>query len=337
MEVALLQEGGIAAGRRVEARAHNLLQMGAERVVQEEAGGVRLERVVDLVRELEDELVEAEVHLCLNFVVEELLLERGERAVRRVVVDVQRVEDVLHHRARARLQDRVCQNPRQREVDGELQPLGELQVELTVPEVAQVCHLQHCALEVQHQRVEERPLVEVLQRLHQLLTAQILLRVRSLAVKAGTEEAKDSSADELELRCGGADGLDLGGELGSSSLLLAADLHAEVVGSGAADIVCAKVAELDQLLLGVGTLLLDGEGGHFLHVPLDELLQLCVDVRAHDGAERRVCLDHAACHALEHADELGQRKALLLAVVPPHHLLVGVLRQMLRVALRVGV
>ena len=48
---------------------------------------------VDLLAQLVDELVEAEVDLGLDLVVQELLLEDGQRVVGAVVVQVQRVED----------------------------------------------------------------------------------------------------------------------------------------------------------------------------------------------------------------------------------------------------
>ena len=48
---------------------------------------------VDLFAQLVDELVEAEVDLGLDLVVQELLLEDGQRVVGAVVVQVQRVED----------------------------------------------------------------------------------------------------------------------------------------------------------------------------------------------------------------------------------------------------
>ena len=48
---------------------------------------------VDLFAELVDELVEAQVDLSLDLVVQELLLEDGQRVVGAVVVQVQRVED----------------------------------------------------------------------------------------------------------------------------------------------------------------------------------------------------------------------------------------------------
>ena len=48
---------------------------------------------VDLFAQLVDELVEAQVDLSLDLVVQELLLEDGQRVVGAVVVQVQRVED----------------------------------------------------------------------------------------------------------------------------------------------------------------------------------------------------------------------------------------------------
>ena len=48
---------------------------------------------VDLFAQFVDELVEAEVDLSLDLVVQELLLEDGQRVVGAVVVQVQRVED----------------------------------------------------------------------------------------------------------------------------------------------------------------------------------------------------------------------------------------------------
>ena len=48
---------------------------------------------VDLFAQFVDELVEAQVDLSLDLVVQELLLEDGQRVVGAVVVQVQRVED----------------------------------------------------------------------------------------------------------------------------------------------------------------------------------------------------------------------------------------------------
>ena len=51
-----------------------------------------------LIAQFVDKLIKAEVHLSLHFVIEELFAENGESVVSRVVVEIQREENTLHHR-----------------------------------------------------------------------------------------------------------------------------------------------------------------------------------------------------------------------------------------------
>ena len=78
--------------RRVDERSQGLALL-PESLVEEDAAGEVLVVGVDLLAELVDELVEAEVDLGLDLVVEVLLAEHGERVVRAVVVQVQRVQN----------------------------------------------------------------------------------------------------------------------------------------------------------------------------------------------------------------------------------------------------
>ena len=96
-----------------------------------------------LLTQLVDKLIKAKIDLCLNLVVEELPLEVVQGVACTVTVEVQRVEDVLHHVGLLVLQDVVGQDPRQGHLNGELDALahGQLQVELTEPQLRQVTAL----------------------------------------------------------------------------------------------------------------------------------------------------------------------------------------------------
>lgn len=95
LDVSLLEQRLVAIGPRigeyVGARGEAL---DAKPLVQEDAGRELLVVGEYLLAELVDELVEAEVHLGLDLVVEELLAEDGQGVEGAVVVQVQRVEDV---------------------------------------------------------------------------------------------------------------------------------------------------------------------------------------------------------------------------------------------------
>ena len=97
----------------------------------------------NLLRDFKDKLVEAKIHFCLNLVVQKLLSEFGECKVARVGVEVERLEDELHHAWLLRLQNVVGQDPRQRHFDRELDPLAhcQLEVKLTEPHLGQVTAL----------------------------------------------------------------------------------------------------------------------------------------------------------------------------------------------------
>ena len=89
LDVALAEQRDVAVRVRVgDVRAQGLALL-PEPLVQQDAAGQVLVVGVDLLAQLVDELVEAEVHLGLDFVVEELLSEHGEGVVGRVVVEIQ--------------------------------------------------------------------------------------------------------------------------------------------------------------------------------------------------------------------------------------------------------
>ena len=73
-----------------------------EPLVQEDAARQVLVVGVDLLAELVDELVEAQVDLGLDLVVEKLLLEHGERVVRAVVVKIERIENAPRRKERTK-------------------------------------------------------------------------------------------------------------------------------------------------------------------------------------------------------------------------------------------
>ena len=111
-----------------------------EPLIQQDRASHVLVVCVHLLAQLVDKLVEAEVHLSLHLVIQELLAEHGERVEGRVVVEVERVEHALHVRGVLGVEDVVSEDPGHRHLDGELDPLahGHLQVELAVPQLAQV-------------------------------------------------------------------------------------------------------------------------------------------------------------------------------------------------------
>ena len=86
------------------------------------------------------DLVKAQIDFCLDFVVEELFPEDGQSVVRRVVVEVQWVQDALHVGRVLGGQNVVSQDPRHRHLDWELDPFahGHLQIKLAVPQLGQV-------------------------------------------------------------------------------------------------------------------------------------------------------------------------------------------------------
>ncbi len=61
--------------------------------VQHNASGQVFVVGIDLLTELVDELVEAEVDLSLNLVVQKLLLEDGQSVVSTVIVQIERIKD----------------------------------------------------------------------------------------------------------------------------------------------------------------------------------------------------------------------------------------------------
>ena len=88
-----------------------------------------------LIAEFVDELIEAEIHFGFEFVVEKLLLDFGEGILGGVVVEIQRVENVLHHRGLPRFQAVVRQNPGHAHLDGKLDSPAHrhFQEELSIP------------------------------------------------------------------------------------------------------------------------------------------------------------------------------------------------------------
>jgi hypothetical protein len=96
LEVPLLEDDVVARLGRVESRgAVDELELLLVGLVQQQAGGLDLEVGVDLFADLEDELIEAQVDLGLNLVVQESLVQRVQRPVGRIVVQVERVQQEL--------------------------------------------------------------------------------------------------------------------------------------------------------------------------------------------------------------------------------------------------
>jgi hypothetical protein len=93
---------------------------------------------VDLIGQFVDELFKRQVDLGLNFIVQEPRLELVQCTRGCVVVNVERIEHVLHHGGVAALENVIGQDPRQRHVDRELNALVEIQIELAVPQISDV-------------------------------------------------------------------------------------------------------------------------------------------------------------------------------------------------------
>jgi hypothetical protein len=92
LEVPLLEDDVVARLGRVESRgAVDELELLLVGLVQQQAGGLDLEVGVDLFADLEDELIEAQVDLGLDLVVQESLVQRVQRPVGRIVVQIERV------------------------------------------------------------------------------------------------------------------------------------------------------------------------------------------------------------------------------------------------------
>ena len=51
----------------------------------------------NLLGELENELIEAEIHFSFDFVIQKLLSENCQRVKRRIILKIQRIQYILHH------------------------------------------------------------------------------------------------------------------------------------------------------------------------------------------------------------------------------------------------
>lgn len=138
--------------------------LGAEALVQENASGLMLVVGKHLIAEFVDELIEAEVDFGLEFVVEKLFLDFGERILRGVVVQIQRVENVFHHGRLARFQAVIRQNPRHAHLDRKLNSSSHRHFEekLPVPQLGQVAAVAQSLVEVEEVSVEVGRLVKVI-------------------------------------------------------------------------------------------------------------------------------------------------------------------------------
>ncbi len=99
-----------------------------------------------LLTEFINHLIKTEVDLCLNLIVEKLPSKVVQGIVSAVAVEVQWVEDVLHHVSLLVLQDVVGEDPREGHLDGKLNPLShrQLQIEFPEPELGEVTALTQC-------------------------------------------------------------------------------------------------------------------------------------------------------------------------------------------------
>lgn len=87
--MSLLQQGFIAIRAwpgKIDAQSG---QIGSKSLVKCNTGGHLLVVAEDLLRQLVDKLIEAQVNFGLYFIVEKLLLELSQRVVSRVIVQVQ--------------------------------------------------------------------------------------------------------------------------------------------------------------------------------------------------------------------------------------------------------
>ena len=105
----------------------------------------------------------------------------------------------LHHGRVAGLEDLVGEDPRERQLDGELEALVQLEPVLSVPEIGQVGHLEDGAGVVDRVLVEEGLLQELLHHLDRR-AAVVLVRVLELLVQVAMgHQAVHDRADEVEL------------------------------------------------------------------------------------------------------------------------------------------
>lgn len=97
----------------------------------------------DLFTEFVHQLIKTEIDLCFYLIIQKLSLEMVQSISSTVTVQVQWVQDILHHVGLLVLQDMVGEDPRQRHLNGELNTLthGELQIELPKPQLGQVTTL----------------------------------------------------------------------------------------------------------------------------------------------------------------------------------------------------
>ena len=140
LNMTLTQKRHVAVRRRSCDISSKRLALLLKPLVQQDGSGQVFVITVDLLAQLVNKLIEAEVDLCLHLIVQELLPEHGQRVVRAVIVQIQGVEDALHVGRVLGLEDMIGENPRHGHLNGKLNALshGHFQVELAVPQLRQV-------------------------------------------------------------------------------------------------------------------------------------------------------------------------------------------------------
>ena len=296
------------------------VELVAEALVEHDAGGGLLVGAEDLLAEHVDELVEAQVHLGLALVVQVALAEDGERVHRRVVVQVERIEDELHERLVATLQYVAGEYPRHGHLDGKLDLLahGHLQIELAVPHLRQVAAALQRVGEVEQIGPVEGGGVKGLDGL-QVLGVDVLaegLLAALAAAAAVADERLEHGAHHVELRARRADEarrrpVDL---VAGVEVFFAAQRRV-VVGLLALVPVDAGVAHREQYALGEVLLATRRLAYHVAQLELHKRLQVVVRVEVDGLLEGAVQPVHERLQALDHRDDLDESDLLRRRVV----------------------
>mmetsp|Transcript_17800 Transcript_17800/g.53439 ORF Transcript_17800/g.53439 Transcript_17800/m.53439 type:complete len:401 (+) Transcript_17800:1881-3083(+) len=329
-KVALLQDGEPARRRHLQTLVLGALLQAVhvrgvllvellEGRIQKGRTGQALVVVEGLVGQLVDQLIEAEVHLGLDLLVEEALVQIEQGTIGRIVVDVQRIEDELGHAHVVGLDDVVGEDPRQRHLDRELQTLAQLQVELTIPEVGHVTHLLHVAKRLQQIPVDGTAVVEFLEHLD--AAAEILVCIHAaLAQVLVSDEAIHQGAHQGELRRGGGHGTRRHHRrLLTFVRLLTVDRR--ICRFDATVPVGRQLTQVQQVEAHSARLLAGG-ADELAQSDLHKLLHLIVNAAPQQRVEHTTLAGHQQRQTLDHGQHFDQHDALLCVVVVAHRTLV---------------
>mmetsp|Transcript_31316 Transcript_31316/g.87820 ORF Transcript_31316/g.87820 Transcript_31316/m.87820 type:complete len:223 (-) Transcript_31316:451-1119(-) len=168
-----------------------LAPVWCESAIQQLPCRLRLVVCVRGVRQDEQELIKRQVQLRLDLVEQVPLPERVECGLRRVVVRIQRYEQVVQHAFA--LKRTLRQNPRERVVDWELRRVRQREVELPVPQLRRISAALHDLVERQQVVKAVRTVVECLHRLSVFAGPEILVLVKVIPLAPRGDAVRDET------------------------------------------------------------------------------------------------------------------------------------------------